>query len=84
MPFRIGSFPAWEMSRPVAEALRDEAMVGLRMSPEACRRKAEDCLALAEKAADPKHKAAWLKFADWWIRLAEYVSVPRSDPSSSR
>jgi hypothetical protein len=72
------------MLERVAEVLRDEAMVDLRMSPEACRDKAEHCLALADKTADRKQKAAWLKFADWWIRLAEYVSVPRSDPSSSR
>jgi hypothetical protein len=43
------------------------------LSPEVCRQKAEECLALAEKANDPKHKAAMLRFAEWWARLAEYA-----------
>ena len=41
------------------------------LSPEICQRKAQDCLALAERATDPKQKAAMFRFAEWWMRLAE-------------
>jgi hypothetical protein len=45
-------------------------------SPEACRRKAQECLARADALADPKQKAAMLRYAEWWTRLAEVRDSP--------
>ena len=39
-----------------------------------CKRKAEECLALAEKSTDPMRKQAMLRFAEWWTRLSNYYS----------
>jgi hypothetical protein len=44
------------------------------LSPEACREKALDCLIRADTLEDPRQKAAMLKYADWWMQLAEYRS----------
>jgi len=41
-------------------------------SPEICRQKSRECLALAEMQTEPKQKAAMLQYADWWSSLAEY------------
>jgi Nif11 domain len=35
------------------------------------RQKAEECLSLAEKAANPVDKEAWSKLATEWLTLAE-------------
>jgi hypothetical protein len=44
-------------------------------SPEFFREKAEQCLALSYEIVDPKKQVAILKFASWWMRIAEqYVS----------
>jgi len=58
-----------------------------RLSPDACRKKAWDCLALAEQFTDPEHKAAMPRFAGWWMQLAEHdrrviaIAVSCSTPS---
>jgi hypothetical protein len=41
-------------------------------SPEFCRQKAEECLALSYQLTDPKRQVAVLKLANSWMRLAEY------------
>jgi hypothetical protein len=41
-------------------------------SPEFCREKAEECLALSYQLTDPKKQVAVLKLANSWMRLAEY------------
>ncbi len=45
-------------------------------SPEACRRKAQECVERSEKLTDPKQKAAMLQYAEWWTRLAEIRDSP--------
>jgi len=45
-------------------------------SPEACRRKAQECIERSEKLTDPKQKAAMLQYAEWWTRLAEIRDSP--------
>jgi hypothetical protein len=44
------------------------------LSAEACREKAIDCLIQADTLDDPRQKAAMLRYAEWWDRLAEYRS----------
>jgi hypothetical protein len=53
--------------------------VNSHQSPELCLQKARDCLALAQTVADPKQKAAMLRLAEWWMRIAEYADS-RADP----
>jgi hypothetical protein len=43
-------------------------------SPEFCKQKAEECLALSYQLTDPKKQVAILKLANSWMRLAEYVT----------
>jgi len=45
-------------------------------SPEACRRKAQECIERSEKLTDPKQKAAMLQYAEWWARLAAIRDSP--------
>jgi hypothetical protein len=40
-------------------------------SPDFCREKAEECLALSYQITDPKNQVAVLKLAKWWMRVAE-------------
>jgi hypothetical protein len=42
------------------------------LTPEACQTKALDCLIRADTLDDPRQKAAMLRYAEWWNRLAEY------------
>jgi len=54
-------------------------------SPEACRRKAQECVERSEKLTDPKQKTAMLQYAEWWTRLAEIrgsLSVLLGHPGS--
>jgi len=37
------------------------------------RRYAEECVAMAQRAADDQDKAMWLTLAQSWVRLAEHV-----------
>jgi len=37
------------------------------------RRYAEECVAMAQRAADDQDKALWLTLAQSWVRLAEHV-----------
>jgi len=37
------------------------------------RRHAEECVAMAQRAADDQDKALWLTLAQSWVRLAEHV-----------
>jgi len=41
------------------------------LSAAVCSQRGDECLALAEKMTDPYHQAAMLKFAEWWMRLAQ-------------
>jgi len=41
-------------------------------SPEFCREKAEECVAVSYQLIDPKRQVAVLKLANSWMRLAEY------------
>jgi hypothetical protein len=41
------------------------------MTADECRREAQECLARAEAAKTPHDKAAWLKIATEWMKLAE-------------
>jgi hypothetical protein len=41
-------------------------------SPDFCREKAEECLAISYQVTDPKQQVAILKLANRWMRLAEY------------
>ena len=38
----------------------------------ACQRRADECLAMADRMTDPAQKAAMLRFAEWWMRLAQH------------
>jgi hypothetical protein len=42
------------------------------LTVEVCKQKAEECVELAERLIEPKHKAAMLRFAQGWMRLAVY------------
>lgn len=44
------------------------------LTADACRTKALDCLIQADTLDDPKQKAAMLRYAEWWNRLAEQRS----------
>ena len=44
-----------------------------QVSPELCREKAEECVALSYQLTDPKKQVALLKFANSWMRLAEHA-----------
>jgi hypothetical protein len=37
------------------------------------RRYAEECIAMAQRAADDQDKMLWLSLAQSWVRLAEHV-----------
>jgi hypothetical protein len=37
------------------------------------RRYAEECVAMAQRAADDEDKALWLTLAQSWVRLAQHV-----------
>lgn len=53
------------------------------------RRYAEECVAMAQRAADDEDKALWLTLAQSWVRLAEHVerntveTVPADDDRAS-
>jgi hypothetical protein len=51
------------------------------LTPEACRTKALDCLTRADALDDPQQKAAMVRYAEWWNRLAEYRSRAALDAS---
>jgi hypothetical protein len=53
-----------------------------QVSPELCRQKAEECVALSYQLTDPKKQVAVLKLANSWMRLAEHAFS--SEPASSR
>jgi hypothetical protein len=42
------------------------------ITAELCKQKAEECRELAGSLAEPNHKAAMLRFAQAWMRLAVY------------
>ncbi len=43
-------------------------------TPQDHRKCAEECVAMAQAAEDPKDKALWLTLAQSWVRLAEHVA----------
>jgi hypothetical protein len=45
------------------------------LSAAACQRKADECLAMADWMTDPAQKAAMLRFAEWWMRLAQHDRI---------
>jgi len=47
-----------------------------QQTPEACKQKARDCLAVADTMTDSKQKAAMLQYAEWWMRLSEHGHSP--------
>jgi hypothetical protein len=44
---------------------------GNRSDPEYCRRSAETCREMAEKAVNPRDRESWLRLAQEWVALAE-------------
>lgn len=44
------------------------------------RSNAEDCLRMAQTAADDGDKPFWLTLAQSWLRLAEHATRDRSEP----
>ena len=46
-------------------------------TPQDHRKCAEECVAMAQAAEDPKDKALWLTLAQSWVRLAEHVARAR-------
>ena len=45
------------------------------LSATACQRRAEECLAMADRMTDPAQKAAMLRFAEWWMRLGHILDA---------
>ena len=46
-------------------------------TPQDHRKRAEECVAMAQAAQDRKDKALWLTLAQSWVRLAEQVARAR-------
>jgi hypothetical protein len=54
------------------------------ISPELCRRNADECCARAMLARSPEIRAEWLKIALEWEQLAEQLSAQQGEkPSKS-
>jgi len=53
------------------------------LSEDDCRAKALDCLIKAEASDDPRQKAAMLRYAEWWNRLADYRAQPTLNPKNN-
>ena len=50
----------------------------MRAAANEYRAKAYECLSLAECMTDPERRAEFLRYARWWMQLAEPVGTPRS------
>ena len=50
----------------------------MRAAANEYRAKAFECLSLAECMAKPEHRAEILRYAQWWMQLAEPVGASRS------
>ena len=50
----------------------------MRAAANKYRAKAFECLSLAECMAKPEHRAEILRYARWWMQLAEPVGTFRS------
>src|SRR5262249_36495715 len=46
-----------------------------RSGPFGCKRKVEECLAIADAMIDPGHKDSMFVLAEWWMRLAQHDRV---------
>jgi hypothetical protein len=46
-------------------------IVDAHVSPNECRDKALDCLITTYTLDDARERAAMLRYAEWWVRLAE-------------
>jgi hypothetical protein len=54
------------------------------ISPELCRRKADECCERAMQARSPETRAEWLAIALEWEKLAEQLSAQQGEkPSKS-
>jgi hypothetical protein len=47
------------------------SQLATRSDPEYCRRSAQTCREMAEKAANPRDRKGWLRLAQEWSALAE-------------
>jgi hypothetical protein len=52
------------------------------ISPELCRRKADECCARAMQARSPEIRAEWLEIALEWEKLAEQLSAQQGEKRS--
>jgi hypothetical protein len=80
----------WPMMRSTPDHRNPGGVaVDAYLTPVACRAKALDCSIRADATDDSAQKAAMLRYAEWWNRLAEYHDkayrnerVPGSGPSA--
>ena len=55
----------------------EATVVDAHVSPDECRDKALDCLITADTLYDSRERAAMLRYAEWWVRLADLATKRR-------